>query len=169
MDLSQCDAIYREAFGDDGEFRETLFSVCGKHCRAFSENGAVHSFLFALPCAVLSEDKRIVAYYIYAAATKKEYRGTGLMTRLLTDLAAEGKMLFLKPAEEKLFGFYRRLGFSELYITENKNAKYRAVPTGDFARLTQALSLEKTVCTRAMYRAFENTELDGIYFPYIME
>ncbi len=169
MDLSQCDAIYREAFGDDGEFREALFSVCGKHCRAISQNGVVRSFLFALPCSILSKAEKTEAYYIYAAATKAEYRRLGLMTRLLNDVAAEGKTLFLKPADEKLFGFYRRLGFSDLYITENKNAKFRAVPTGDFARLTQALSLEKPVCTQAMYRAFDNTELGETYFPYIME
>lgn len=169
MDLSQCEEIYREAFGDDGEFQAALFSTCGKYCKTVSESGRVCSFLFALPCDILLDKKTIRAYYIYAAATKKEYRGRGHMSRLVEDIARDGRLLFLKPADEKLFGFYRKLGFSEFCVTDNLGIENRAVPTGDFAKLTKAFSLENPVCTQAMYKAFAYTELKSIYFPYIME
>lgn len=73
--------------------------------------------------------------YVYAVATKKEYRGQGLSSKILEFLKdyiekADEKFLVLVPAEESLFEFYEKRGFDAsdvrvkktLYNAENSNA-----------------------------------------------
>ena len=121
MSINECKEIYREAFGSDGEFENRLFTCCFKYCRTFSIGGKTASMLFALPCNIHSDAAPVSAYYIFAAATKKEFRGNGYMSRLIRSLEAD-RLLFLKPASPSLFGFYERLGFQPFSVSSNENS-----------------------------------------------
>ena len=118
MSINECREIYREAFGSDGEFENRLFTCCFKYCRTLSIGGKTASMLFALPCNIHKGAAPVSAYYIFAAATKKEFRGNGYMSRLICSLEAD-RLLFLKPASPSLFGFYERLGFQPFYVSSN--------------------------------------------------
>ena len=75
MSINECREIYREAFGTDEDFENRLFSACADYCKELCINGKTVSMLFALPCNICKNGGIIPAYYIFAAATKKEFRG----------------------------------------------------------------------------------------------
>ena len=168
MNEKECREIYREAFGDDGGFEDRLFSLCGEYCRTAMCGGKTAALLFALPCIIITRTERFDAFYLYAAATKKIYRGKGYMSGLIRDLIKEGKPIFLKPEKDGLISFYERLGFERFTaVTRGKTLK-TALPAGGFSALSatepQAAELSYTaMCTGSPVK------LDGLCFPYIME
>lgn len=160
--------IYREAFGDDGEFEDRLFSLCGKYLRSAKKDGEIAAMLFALPCEIISEEKRFDAYYLYAAATRKTYRKRGYMSQLIKDLTAEGKPVFLKPASAELMPFYQKLGFKKITAVTGGETKTTAKPTGGFAALSVTEKEEKIFSFTAMGVNFPISP-DNLCFSYIME
>ena len=167
MDSKALLEIYREAFGDDGEFEDRLFSICGEYLRTAKQDGNITALLFALPCEIISEEKRFDAYYLYAAATKKEYRKKGHMSRLIKGLINEGKPIFLKPETEELIGFYERLGFKS-FTAVTGATKITAKPKDGFAALSVTEKENKIFSFTAMGVNFPFLP-DNLCFPYIME
>ena len=167
MDSKALLEIYREAFGDDGEFEDRLFSLCGEYLRTAKQDGNITALLFALPCEIISEEKRFDAYYLYAAATKKEYRKKGHMSRLIKGLINEGKPIFLKPETEELIGFYERLGFKS-FTAVTGATKITAKPKDGFAALSVTEKEEGTFSYTAMGVSFP-VPPDNLCFAYIME
>ena len=160
--------IYREAFGNDGEFEDRLFSLCGQYLRTAEQEGNIAAMLFALPCEIVSEEKRFDAYYLFAAATKKEYRKKGYMTRLIKSLIKDGKPIFLKPENEGLISFYERLGFKSFTAVTEGETKITAKPKDGFAEL----SVTEKKCGTFSYTAMcvsSPVPLDNLCFGYIME
>ena len=160
--------IFRESFGDDGDFENRLFSLCGEYLRTAEDNGNIASLLFALPCEIISEEKRFDAYYLYAAATKKEYRRKGHMSRLINGLIKEGKPIFLKPETEELIGFYERLGFKKFTAVTGGRTKITAKPKYGFAELSVTEKEEGIFSYTAMGVNFPIPP-DNLCFPHIME
>ena len=167
MDSKALLEIYREAFGDDGEFEDRLFSLCGEYLRTAKQDGNITALLFALPCEIISEEKRFDAYYLYAAATKKEYRKKGHMSRLIKGLINEGKPIFLKPETEELIGFYERLGFKS-FTAVTGATKITAKPKDGFAALSVTEKENKIFSFTAMGVNFPFLP-DNLCLPYIME
>ena len=167
MSINECREIYREAFGSDGEFENRLFSCCFKYCRTLGIGGKTASMLFALPCNIHKGAAPVSAYYIFAAATKKEFRGKGYMSRLINSLETD-RLLFLKPANAPLFKFYEKLGFKRFEISADENSPIYAEPTGGFARLALSEKPIPTDCA-ALYKHKKTADIGGLYFPYLME
>ena len=168
MNENECREIYREAFGDDGAFEDRLFSLCGEYCRTVMCEGKTAALLFALPCKIITLTELFDAYYLYAAATKKIYRGKGYMSGLIRDLIKEGKPIFLNPASEELISFYKRLGFECFTAVTGGNTEKIALPIGGFSKLSSteprgAKPIYTAMCVGSPVR------LDGLCFPYIME
>ena len=168
MDSKALLEIYRESFGDDGEFENRLFSLCGEYLRTAKQDGNITALLFALPCEIISEEKRFDAYYLYAAATKKESRRKGHMSRLINSLINEGKPIFLKPETEELIGFYERLGFKKFTAVTGGETKITAKPKYGFAELSVTEKEEGIFSYTAMGVSFP-VPPDNLCFPYIME
>ncbi len=62
--------------------------------------------------------------YIYAVATKEEFRNQGRCGKILNYISrkTDFDFTFLKPSEESLFDFYARYGYTKhLYIPDYKN------------------------------------------------
>ena len=170
MNEKECRAIYREAFRDpDTEFENRLFSLCGKYCRTYLCGEKTAAMLLALPCEIFTEQEKIKAFYIYAAATKRIYRGSGYMSRLINSLKDEDIPLFLKPADSGLSAFYEKLGFKAFSASTGKINICRAVPTGGFKALAQTEKTQENLKYTAMYYYKRCLELDNMYFPYIMD
>ena len=160
--------IYREAFGNDGEFEDRLFSLCGEYLRTTEKDGNPVALLFALPCEIITKEQRFKAYYLFAAATKKIYRGKGYMTGLINNLIKEGKPIFLKPANEGLISFYERLGFRKFTAVTGEETKITAKPKDGFAELSVAEKECGTFSYTAMCENFPAPP-DNLCFGYIME
>lgn len=64
------------------------------------------------------------AHYLCGAATKKDYRGKGIMSGLIEYALNEEKQFgcsfsLLFPASDRLYGFYDRLGYSALCFAQH--------------------------------------------------
>lgn len=135
-DIPSLRNIWHISFGDSEEyinmFMENRFEkaktvVC-------EENGEAAAMFFLFPCEMIASGKGYPSLYLYAAATLPNYRGRGIMGNMLS-FAEEyaGKsgfdFIILSPAEESLYGYYRRFGFiecfrgAEIYIEAKESEK----------------------------------------------
>lgn len=114
--------LWMEAFGDEREYVEFYFSH-----RFTEENMMVYlmdhhpvSMISLLPAYLHKKGARQKARYVYAVATKEEYRGRGYARDLiLTAKKRLGEPLVLEPAEDWLMEYYRKMGFREaFYVRE---------------------------------------------------
>lgn len=108
-------SLWKEAFGDSEEVVSVFLNRFGKYMLVFEENNTVISMLTVLPVKLNEKKGR----YVYAVATRKEFRGNGYAGRLIEyakRLIEEKNESFLVilPQSESLFGFYEKFGFSEL-------------------------------------------------------
>ena len=120
-DIPALKAIWNEAFAEDSgqdidEFFENLYPNAAGFC-AEDEKGDVCAMLFALPQTIMKGEKQLKASYLYAVATKKEYRGKGYCKAVMAYAEKELRKryveaLLLSPATQALADFYAKLGFS---------------------------------------------------------
>ena len=117
-DIPAMTALWQEAFGDDERFINAFFKgfYTPQNVPVFVIDGEIAAMLFLLDGELSIGGKRYPAYYLYAASTKKSYRGKGLMTELLdfsARTAADRGQAFicLKPGEKELFDFYEKRGY----------------------------------------------------------
>ena len=108
-----CRALYEEAFGISPSFDDALFRYAmPQYLRVIAEGDAPRSMLFSIPYALVTENGKEEARYLYAVATAKDHRGKGLAKALLKRVIAEGQPLFLRPSSPSLFAFYQAAGLT---------------------------------------------------------
>ncbi|MBE6555497.1 MAG: GNAT family N-acetyltransferase [Ruminococcaceae bacterium] len=107
-----CRALFEEAFpGVAARWNDALFArYFPEHVRFLARDGKLLSMLFSIPYPVKTPDGVADARYIFGVATPREQRGRGYATELLHAEMERGVPLFLRPADESLFSFYRRVG-----------------------------------------------------------
>lgn len=113
--------IWRASFDDSAEyirfFLQNRFSA--GRCLLEVQDGRPVAMLhlFGARCFGGAEESALgTAQYVYAAATRPEYRGRGVMARLLAEAEREGeragcRFTFLLPGSAGLYDYYTRLGY----------------------------------------------------------
>lgn len=168
--LEQCRSLYKEAFCDgDINFENLLFENCFECCRFLEIDGEVVSMLFALPCKIVTGEKTLEAIYIYAAATKAEFKNKGYMSALIKSLTEAKKTLILRPASHSLIEFYEKLGFCTFSAQANVSQTPFLKPVDNFLRLTEKVGGEEENEFKAMCSGLDCNSLEGLYFPFSME
>lgn len=113
--MSQLWDLWREAFGDSGEFLEAFFDTAysPERCRCVTENGNVLAAVYWFDCSVRGNK----VAYVYALATYMEHRGRGIahdlmdeVHRVLEQQGYEGAVLV--PGTQELFSFYENMGYT---------------------------------------------------------
>lgn len=106
--------LWREAFGDSGEFLEAFFDTAysPERCLCAAEDARVAAAVYWFDCTV--RGKKVA--YVYALATALEYRGRGIAHRLMDTLHRtleqrnyEGVVLV--PGTPGLQNFYGSMGY----------------------------------------------------------
>lgn len=108
-DMNDCRRLYHEAFSDDEEFENELFSNCFSYCKILKKEAKTVSMFFLLPCEI--DGKK--CEYLYGATTAFDERGKGYMSELIKNNIGSTP-IFLRPANESLIPFYENLGFKKL-------------------------------------------------------
>lgn len=110
--------LWSEVFGDELSYIDIFFRKQYERCETFCKvcDGEIVSAFYLLPCCLDYSGETYVGRYLYAAATKKEYRGRGIMNSLIkeaADYCAQQNIDFISllPANEGLYGFYAKFGF----------------------------------------------------------
>jgi len=91
-----------------------------ENCLVYTIGGKVASMLHMLPLQIVTAEGPVPAHYIYAAATLPDYRGQGLMARLLSAAAHVGEWRgdshsVLLPSEPSLYQYYGRHGYQDYF------------------------------------------------------
>ena len=108
-------ALWKEAFGDTDAFLDHFWDTAFAfdRCRCITVNGEVAAALYWLDCRC----DGVPMAYIYAVATAKAHRGSGLCRLLMADTHAHLKNLgyagcILVPGSEELFAMYGKMGYA---------------------------------------------------------
>lgn len=115
--------LWQEAFGDTKEEIEEFFGFCEELIRicVWEEESRIVAQLVLIPVMIVW-GRAYAAEYIYAVAVKKQFRGCGFATKLLSEvkklLRAEDKAGILVPADERLISFYQKRGFVTCFLEE---------------------------------------------------
>lgn len=169
MLISESKYIYQEAFGIDEEFDDKLFTVCKKNLITLKKREKIVSQLFLLPVIIKANNEMIDAFYLFAAVTKREYRGKGYMSELIKRILADTEIpIFLKPADKGLIAFYEQLGFEIFTAKYDIDNDYCILPENEFKTLN-APKEEKNGKYTAMIFSKEKLNLENITFSYTME
>lgn len=131
--------LWKEVFSDPEEYIKIFFDniYCKTECFAKTANGEIVSALYLIKGQINFNGEVFCGRYLYAAATKSDYRKQGFMAELIKetiDYAQNENLDFicLLPANEELYGYYAKFGFKDLMYkfktTLNKAEKQNAVP-----------------------------------------
>ena len=163
-----CYKIYSEEFGDD-EFAKELFDGCYKYCKTLKVNSNVVAIVFLLPCEIVSGDTHYTAKYVFAVTTKKTERNKGYMNRLLNSIYNENEIFFLKPVNDSLNAFYKKLGYIEFTAQKNKVGEKYVIPSKDFINLANKYTEFTGDKYTLMYKYKNDINLNNLNFAYTME
>lgn len=101
--------IWKTVFQDEdcfiqGFFRE-IFPYVESYC--WGKNGILAAMLYAIPCLVKDINGTLrQSYYFYALATLNEYRGQGIMKKLV--FIGLLKVIFFQKKTAGLFSFRKK-------------------------------------------------------------
>ena len=130
--------LWHKVFGDEREYIELFFRKAYFDSECFAEvaDDETVSALYLLKSVIKCGGKIYKGRYLYAAATLPEYRGKGLMARLIKEALEYAKkenldFIALVPADDGLYDYYGRFGFIEAmykykYLRESDVSTMRA-------------------------------------------
>ena len=118
-DVDDILSLWIEAFGDSEEVTRLFLQAI--HIEktgfgAFSPAGVLASMMFLIPAELRVHEQIAPCRYVYAVATRKEFRRKGLMRQLHALAAEEARAegataLVLVPATPSLFSLYKMMGY----------------------------------------------------------
>ncbi len=164
-DREQCEKLYKDAFGDSGQFDKLLFDLFFSNVETLKKDGVVVAMYFKIPCVLNVGGARQKAYYIYAVTTHNDHRHQGLMSRLFKDTTNETVLHFLKPSSEGVIAFYNQAGFKQIVGTRDMCDAVIEVDD-NFKKLSQ-LCDKPTADYPIMIKGFN--EIDRLTFEYTLE
>jgi len=140
FDITQITSLWKSVFFDSDDFVNRFITHFGIECCYVCEiNGKIAAMAFALPTNIEFNDLKIQKFknlksqispelnsglksllYLYACATLPQYRGQGVMAKLLETIYEEACRedvagIFLYAADQKLEEYYRKLGFVDFF------------------------------------------------------
>ena len=140
-----------------------MFDKCFKYCHYLEKDGKIVSICFAFPCKIGERS----AKYIFGVATEENERNKGYATELLNIIKAQSDdILVLRPVNDNVVDFYKRLGFKTFAATNYAN-DFCLIPNEDFYNLAKNEKEESGTYT-AMYLSNSQENLENLYFPYSM-
>ncbi len=162
----QCEKLYKDAFGDSGEFDAMLFDLFFDYIETLQIDDTVAAMYFKIPCTLNLKNVKAKAYYIYAVTTHKDYRHQGLMSKLFADTQTEPDTLyFLKPSSKGVIPFYNQAGFKQIIGTREICDAVIAV-NDDFKKLSQLCDKPQDTYP-IMIKGITN--IDKLTFEYTLE
>lgn len=112
--------LWHRVFSDSEEYIRIFFEKTYYDCECFAEiiDGNIVSAFYLMKCEINLDGKTYNGRYLYAAATLTDYRGGGIMSKLIREslvYAEKEKLDFiaLVPADDGLYDYYGRFGFYE--------------------------------------------------------
>lgn len=122
--------LWTEVFGDSFDAVDLFFKYHYKpdNTVVFVDGNRIVSMLYLLEGNFVISQIKYPSYYLYAAATAEDYRGKGIMGRMLGFAEEKAKksgkdFICLLPAEDSLYGFYSKYGYKSVFKKKTVNIK----------------------------------------------
>lgn len=156
--------LWIDTFGDTKEYVNTFFDkfYIPDNVIVYKENGKIVSSLYMIDYCLKYNDKYYKIMYLYALATDNEYRCKGIMSMLIdkADKIMHNKGYvgaFLIPAEESLYDYYGRFGFTDIIY----NKKYTELNSDYLYNYSyvECYDNDKVYEIDNSYRYLENTRI----------
>jgi ribosomal protein S18 acetylase RimI-like enzyme len=122
-------SLWQRVFGDDEDYIRAFyrsFNTSGNVFYAVSGSdgirigsslyvpcGDVIGLVNRIPLRLYQNGTVYKGYYIYAGCVDPSYRGSGIYRNLMREAERDTAFTVLIPANEPLFGLYRKLGYTE--------------------------------------------------------
>jgi predicted acetyltransferase len=129
--------LWKRCFGDSDEFIDMYFRLrYGEEASLCIKSGDTTVSSLQMPCyAMTFEGTEIRTAYILGACTHPDFRGKGMMARLLTE--SFGRMVqqhiplgILIPASSGLFDYYARVGYASAFFRSRIEQNLSDLPVG---------------------------------------
>lgn len=117
-DRTQIIALWSSVFGDSEQDIAFFLDNCRhKKCLGFFVDDKLVSMIFIVECTYCGKS----GGYIYAVSTYNEYRGRGYASKLIEAAKKyDYDFLWLIPANDSLFDFYKRFAFETKLYSDKK-------------------------------------------------
>ena len=119
QDTSQIRELWSYCFDDTPEFVDFYFKTCyqADNTLVAEEDGRIQSCLQILPYSMFLRDREIPISYIVGVATWPEFRGRGLVRKLLqfTDEVLQERGIYQSILLPFQYDFYRKYGWEVCY------------------------------------------------------
>lgn len=113
-------SLWSEVFGDSEDYIRLFFKKAYGDSECFAQvvDGRIVSAFYLLKCEIKFKGKTYSGRYLYAAATLPDYRGGGIMSKLIREALSYAEsenldFIALVPADDGLYDYYGRFGFKE--------------------------------------------------------
>lgn len=161
-DIPELKSLYLSCFDEMPEAAEYMFSVMLSHENAYAakSDSEIVSALYLLPCMVSVGDTQVKSHYLMGASTKEQYRGMGIMKRLICFALDSAKKFgdefsVLKPAQPSLYSYYARLGYREFY-TSSLFKYYRFNDTENIRKVFRLTNCLFDIWSKLRFNMFKN-------------
>ena len=121
---SQLTELWQLCFNEKPAAIELFFGRYFKpeNCLVYLVDGQVAATVHMLPTHIAQGSDIVPGHYIYAAATRPDYRSQGLMAALLEEASLRGRergdhYSLLLPSEQGLYSYYGRHGYVPFFKT----------------------------------------------------
>lgn len=171
-DIPGLKEIWHISFGDSKEYIDMFMEHQFKEALTvvYEEDGKALSMFFLFRCDFSIRGKNHPSFYLYAAATLPQYRGKGIMGKMLEfskSYAAEKNFDFiiLSPAEKSLYDYYGRFGFKGCFKSQKITLNLKS--EDEFAANFSENDFEKMLTLRnAAVKKADGVLWDEKYFRY---
>lgn len=143
-DIDELKLLWSECFSDTQEFIDNYFDSLFEPCDVIvaRENGKIVSMATIHKVEYVEKDRSKPCGYVYAVATRPEYRGQGYFKKVMSFAKKEAKKrgfigLVTVPATQELVKLYKKIG----YKTVSKFSLFQM--SGEFARARVRYPLTK--------------------------
>ena len=119
--------LWEESFDDPRPFIDLYLSFFLEKNRilCISKDNRIITMASVIPATVRFQTEEIEAFYLYAVATVKKYRGQGFGSSIVRHLSrAYRKPLIVHPGEPSLEVFYEDLGFKNGFVSKSQHKTY---------------------------------------------
>lgn len=171
-DIPGLKEIWHISFGDSKEYIDMFMEHQFKEALTvvYEEDSKILSMFFLFRCDFVINEKTHPSFYLYAAATLPQYRGKGIMGKMLGfsksyAVKKDFDFVILSPAEKSLYDYYGRFGFKTCFKSQKITLDLKS--EDEYAANFSENDFEKMLTLRnAAVKKSDGVLWDEKYFRY---
>lgn len=169
--------LFNICFPGEEKFADWFFNKVYdyKNTLVYEDNGKIIAALQMIPVKLSDGEKIYSSSYLYGVGTLPEYRGKGIMARVINFSFEEDRKKgtdysILIVQEQSLLNYYRRFGFEKYFSVGEKcfdtvaeTFQFRPVTRADFSAIN---AVYESSCYKKMFSLRDEKHCDALFDMY---